>query len=218
MKIVTFLRKNDYLPKRVVDLPRERDTFRNKIMEIVEDFDEKSYHNNGNFFHHFSSFFHFLIFFIFHFFHFFIFSFDSIFSFFHFFSFFTLRHSDPPPRQPPPPTQARPRRCPRRPHRSRPTCRDVQTTSSTHGQPHPSRSSPAWTRQRTGDEPFDERSARMSWSAGALSHSPARHLALFSTLKSAQKPSLPPPHPPTVAMKKRRLSVNDLLVELRIKM
>ena len=41
MKIVTFLRKNDYPPKRVVDFPRERDTFRNKIMEIVEDFDEK---------------------------------------------------------------------------------------------------------------------------------------------------------------------------------
>ena len=46
MKIVTFLRKNDYLPKRVVDFPLERDTFRNKIMEIVEDFDEQSY-NNG---------------------------------------------------------------------------------------------------------------------------------------------------------------------------
>ena len=41
MKIVTFLRKNDYSPKRVVDFPLERDTFRNKIMEIVEDFDEK---------------------------------------------------------------------------------------------------------------------------------------------------------------------------------
>ena len=36
MKIVTFLLKNGDLPK-----PRERDTFRNKIMEIVEDFDEK---------------------------------------------------------------------------------------------------------------------------------------------------------------------------------
>ena len=41
MKIVTFPRKNDYPPKRVVDFHRERDTFRNKIMEIVEDFDEK---------------------------------------------------------------------------------------------------------------------------------------------------------------------------------
>ena len=30
MKIVTFLRKNDYPPKRVVDFPRERDTFRKK--------------------------------------------------------------------------------------------------------------------------------------------------------------------------------------------
>ena len=40
MKIVTFLRKNDYTPKRVVDFPLERDTFRNKIMEIVKDFDE----------------------------------------------------------------------------------------------------------------------------------------------------------------------------------
>ena len=47
MKIVTFLRKDDYSPKRVVDFPRERDTFRNKIMEIVEDFDNKSYNNNG---------------------------------------------------------------------------------------------------------------------------------------------------------------------------
>ena len=47
MKIVTFLRKNDYPPKRVVDFPWERDTFRNKIMEIVEDFDEQSYNNNG---------------------------------------------------------------------------------------------------------------------------------------------------------------------------
>ena len=47
MKIVTFLRKNDYHPKRVVDFPWERDTFRNKIMEIVEGLDEKSYNNNG---------------------------------------------------------------------------------------------------------------------------------------------------------------------------
>ena len=72
-KIVTFLWKNDYHPKRV-DFPRERDTFRNKIMEFVEDFDENSYNNNGKtleivedfasesifhfslFFHHFSFF------------------------------------------------------------------------------------------------------------------------------------------------------------------
>ena len=48
MKIVTFLRKNYYTSKRVVDFHRERDTFRNKIIEIVEDFDEKSFINNGN--------------------------------------------------------------------------------------------------------------------------------------------------------------------------
>ena len=47
MKIVTFLRKNADTPKRVVDFPLKRDTFRNKIMEIVEDLDEKSYNNNG---------------------------------------------------------------------------------------------------------------------------------------------------------------------------
>ena len=98
MKIVTFLRKNDYPPKRVVDFPRERDTFRNKIMEIVEDFDEKSYNNNGktwkssrilrvnpffSFFFLFSSFFC-----IFPFFHFFIFlHFSFSFIFFHFLSF-----------------------------------------------------------------------------------------------------------------------------------
>ena len=46
-KIVTFLLKNGDLTKRVVDFPLERDTFRNKIIEIVEDFDEKSYNNNG---------------------------------------------------------------------------------------------------------------------------------------------------------------------------
>ena len=42
MKIVTFLRKNGETPKRVVDFPMERDTFRNKIMEIVEELDEKN--------------------------------------------------------------------------------------------------------------------------------------------------------------------------------
>ena len=41
MKIVTFLRENADPAKRVVDFPRDRDTFRNKIMEIVKDFDEK---------------------------------------------------------------------------------------------------------------------------------------------------------------------------------
>ena len=47
MKIVTFLRKNGETAKRVVDFPMERDTFQNEIMEIVEDFDETSYNNNG---------------------------------------------------------------------------------------------------------------------------------------------------------------------------
>ena len=92
MIIVTFLLKNDYTPKQVVDFPREIDTIRNKIMEIVEDFDEKSYNNNGKhwkssrilrvnpifsfsfFVHHFSPFFRF-------------FSTFSFFSFFHFFHF-----------------------------------------------------------------------------------------------------------------------------------
>ena len=41
MNIATFPLKHDYPPKTVVDFPKERDTFRNKIMEIVEDFDEK---------------------------------------------------------------------------------------------------------------------------------------------------------------------------------
>ena len=102
MKIVTFLLKNDYPPKRVVDFPWERDTFRNKIMEIVDDFDEKSYNNNGkpwkssrilrvnpifSFFFLFSSFFSIFFFFsLFHFF--FIFPFFSFFSFsFSFFNF-----------------------------------------------------------------------------------------------------------------------------------
>ena len=71
MKIVTFLRKNDYPPKRVVDFPRERDTFRNKIMEIVKDF--------GCEFHCFSFFFLFS-------------SFFSIFPFFFIFSFFSFFH------------------------------------------------------------------------------------------------------------------------------
>ena len=38
MKIVNFLLKNRETPKRVVDFLWERDTFRNKIMEIVADF------------------------------------------------------------------------------------------------------------------------------------------------------------------------------------
>ena len=111
MKFVTFLRRNGDHPKRVVDFPLERDTFRNKIMEIADEFDEKSSNNNGkplksskilrvkpNFFIFldFSSFF-FIFFRFFSFFHFFIFSFFSffifllliifIFPFFHFFHF-----------------------------------------------------------------------------------------------------------------------------------
>ena len=77
MKIVTFPRINRETPKRAVDFPLERETFRNKIMDIVDDFDEESYNNNGkpwksskilrvkpNFFivHHFSSFFRFFMF------------------------------------------------------------------------------------------------------------------------------------------------------------
>ena len=47
MKIVTFLRKNDYTPKRVVDFLLEKDTFRKQLMEIVKDFVEQIYNNNG---------------------------------------------------------------------------------------------------------------------------------------------------------------------------
>ena len=76
MKFVTFFRKNGDPANRVVDFLWERDTFRNKIMEIVQDFDEKSCNNNGKtleivedfacesiffhfsfLFHHFSTFF-----------------------------------------------------------------------------------------------------------------------------------------------------------------
>ena len=41
MNIDTFPQKNADPPKQVVDFPRERDTFRNKSIEIVGDFDEK---------------------------------------------------------------------------------------------------------------------------------------------------------------------------------
>ena len=47
MKIVTFPRKNGYTTKLVVVFPLERDTFRKQNLEIVKDFDEKSYNNNG---------------------------------------------------------------------------------------------------------------------------------------------------------------------------
>ena len=100
MKIVTFFGKR-LLPKRVVDFPWERDTFRNKIMEIVDDFNEKSDNNNGkpkkssrilhvnpSFFIFFlsSSFFYIFSFSFFSFFLFFIFSFFLSF-FYHFLSF-----------------------------------------------------------------------------------------------------------------------------------
>ena len=76
MKIVTFPRKNGDPAKRVVDFPLERDTFRNKIMEIVEDLtcESKSLHFSF-FFHRFSSFFSFFFFF------------KNFFSIFHFLSF-----------------------------------------------------------------------------------------------------------------------------------
>ena len=90
----------------LIFLGKETHTFRNKIMEIVEDFDEKSYNNNGKpwkssrilrvnptvfiFFHFLSfsdMFFHFLSFF--YFFNFSIFSLSfTFFTFFHFLSFF----------------------------------------------------------------------------------------------------------------------------------
>ena len=101
MKFVTFLMKSGDLPKRVVDFPLARDTFRNKILEIVKDFDEQSCNNNGkpwkssrilrvnpNFLNFSFVFRHFLRF---SFFHFFIFSFFFIFCFFSiFFSFFVF--------------------------------------------------------------------------------------------------------------------------------
>ena len=76
MKIIIFVRKNGETVKRVIGFLLERDTFRNKIMDIVEDFDEKSYNNNGkpwksarilsvNVFRHF------FVFSMFHFYHFF---------------------------------------------------------------------------------------------------------------------------------------------------
>ena len=97
MNIATYLRKNGDHPKRAVDFLLERDAFRNKIMEIVEDFDEKSYNNNGKPWKSsrilrvkphvfiFSLFIIFLHFSFSHFFFFFIFRF--FFLFFHFFHF-----------------------------------------------------------------------------------------------------------------------------------
>ena len=73
-----FFRKKGDLPKLVVDFLLERVTFRNKIMEIVEDFACEFLHFSF-FFHHFSP-----LFFVF-FFHFSCFAFSFI--FFHFLSF-----------------------------------------------------------------------------------------------------------------------------------
>ena len=71
MKIVTFLMKNVDPAKRVVDFPRERETFRKNIMEIVKDFAcESKFLHVSFFFHHFFSIFRFFHFFIFSFFHF----------------------------------------------------------------------------------------------------------------------------------------------------
>ena len=100
MKIVTFLRKNDDPPKRVVDFPWERDTFRNKIMKSSRILTKKvttTTVNPGNrrgfcvwiHFFHFSFFFHHFYPFLFRFF--FIFSvFFFIFSFFFHISFFFI--------------------------------------------------------------------------------------------------------------------------------
>ena len=95
-----FSSENADTAKRVVDFPLEQDTFRNKTMEIVEDFDERSYNNNGkpwkssrilrvnpNFFIFLSFFNCFLHFFVFFFF--FIFSCFSIFPIFFIFLIFS---------------------------------------------------------------------------------------------------------------------------------
>ena len=63
IKIVSFLLKNGDLPKRV-DFLRERDTFQNKIMEIVEDFACEAKFLHFFIVLHFSSFFYFFVFFI----------------------------------------------------------------------------------------------------------------------------------------------------------
>ena len=47
MNIATFRWKNGDTPKWVVDFLWEKTHSETKIMEIVEDFDEQSYNNNG---------------------------------------------------------------------------------------------------------------------------------------------------------------------------
>ena len=113
MKIVTYLRKkkNGDHPKRVVDFPLERDTFRNTIMEIVKKFNEKRYNNNGKpwksskilrvnpnfliFLSFFIIFLHFSFFSFFIFLHFFNFSFFFTFSFYFIFPSFSFPPSSP---------------------------------------------------------------------------------------------------------------------------
>ena len=48
MQLSLFIGKKAVTPKLVVDFLLERDTFRNKIMEIVEDFDEKVTYTTAN--------------------------------------------------------------------------------------------------------------------------------------------------------------------------
>ena len=85
MKFGTLLWKNGDFPKRVVDFLREIHTVRNKIMEIVEDFECEAKFLHFFIVHHFSSFFFSHFFFVFS-----LFSFCFHFSFFlfSFFSFF----------------------------------------------------------------------------------------------------------------------------------
>ena len=91
MKIATLLQKNANPAKRLVDFPLERDTFLNEIMELVEDFDETSYNNNGKpwtssmILRVNEKFLHFFIFSCFS-------SFFSFFSFFHCFIVFHVLH------------------------------------------------------------------------------------------------------------------------------
>ena len=97
MKIVIFLWKNAGSPKRVVDFPLARDTFRNKNHGNRRGFRRTKSYNNGkpseivedfaceSKFLHVSFFFH-------HFLHFFIFFNFSIFSFLQFFHFLSFFH------------------------------------------------------------------------------------------------------------------------------
>ena len=98
MNIVTVLWKNgDLLPKRVVDFLRERDTFRNKTLEIVEDFACEAKLLHFFIVHQFFDIFsfcsfvekknQFFLYFICSFFHFFFFSFSSFFFILLFFFF-----------------------------------------------------------------------------------------------------------------------------------